>query len=282
MKKSAIVMFALLFAVQSFGAVISYMNFNNDFDVESETSPTWGGTIGVGNGYFTNDVPGSQGHFVRPATFGTALYLSGNAGGNSTGLYRTAGSDLLSSGSVTSFTMEAWLKDDGAASTPEILSLNFGRGSDGYNGGAYIKYRSDANVIIAGFRSGATEYNINSTIDTKFTPEDWNHFSLIYDAATGAEVLYVNGTAFASNNIGTGITLGQTGMNPLAGNWVNGSWVWNGSLDDYRMSDEVINPEDDNRSGWYGPLDAIPEPTTAGIAVLGALLVAARLRRKHG
>jgi hypothetical protein len=273
-----------LAAFQASASVVSYMNLNNDADVVSETNPTWDGVMapsGSATGY-SNDVPAAQGHFTRAATFGTSLYLGGSTGGGN-GLLKSSGTDLISAGTVSDFTVEAWLKDVGTSSSGDMRAILFGRGSDGWRTGPSMAYRSDVTTIVFGSHFSDGEHNLSWNYGTGLDPTEWHHFALTYDAVTGDFGMYVDGVLRDSDTLSTGLTMGNgvTDMSLVSGVSAGGNY-WNGYIDDYRVSDTVINPSSDTASGWYGAIDgvAIPEPTTAGIAVMGALLVAARLRRR--
>lgn len=103
----------------------------------------------------------------------------------------------------------------------------------------------------------------------------WNHFALVYDSSNTAceGILYVNGVDKAGRNYvtGQGTNFSMTADLLLGASTVVGNGNLEGLLDEIRITDEALTPEEF--------LNVVPEPGTMLLLVVGAALATRRRRR---
>ena len=150
-----------------------------------------------------------------------------------------------------SFTVELWAKS--AASTWTGGLIYAGSGGSGYLYDLSTGNQIDFHVGIGAVYTGSA---------TGVVTDEWHHYVLTHDDATGATFAYVDGVQVGT---ATGI-VGRTETTVTASIGVdNSSTYFNGLIDEYAVYDSVLSAE-----RVLAHYDAVPEPATMMLLGVGA------------
>ncbi|MFD7733549.1 LamG-like jellyroll fold domain-containing protein [Kitasatospora phosalacinea] len=180
----------------------------------------------------TGATPGAAGHL------GGALSFNGNA---QSGYAQTEAAVLDTS---KSYTVSAWVLFDGTPNTrvavsqngPDYFSYTLGVGMAGGTDPHWsFKIQTDA----AG--ADATSTSVNSA--ALATTGQWTHLTGVYDKASGAIRLYVNGVSAGSALVPSSVWDGHSTVQIGRDRW-NKLWSapWAGSVDEVKMWDRALTP----------------------------------------
>lgn len=275
----------LLFSLPAPASVVSLQVMNGGAQVYSETSEVWNSRYilveGSGSG-FSADVP-AMGHFAAGREdMGTSLKLTAQPGDNGiSGAYWSGfETGAPSPGNITGqsagldvFTMEAWVK-----------FVDIGQGS----GVAVTLATSSDNSPVARFRH-VPQYDMSyfqarfegqwktvAKTNIKDGKYQWHHLAATCDG-TYLRFFY-DGILAGEQQISAGLQW-QGDIAPFVGFEGTGADFFEGSVDDFCVRSEVVDPRYDIQSGWYGSLDylvVIPEPAAIVLMSLGFFILAAK------
>lgn len=276
-------------------AVVGYWSFDDGLPTStagtlstSVNSPSLDGTAtnsGAGSikPVFSDQMPGAEiqgsagGAVLNPSN-GAALYFTNpDAPGN---LNSTSGGrvDIVDSGvgsplKLASFTIEGFIKVEDFVNFAAIFTKNRtdANGStwmiDTDNAG-HLRARFDSQPIGSG--NGTTGFN-QSFVGTSALINDglWHHIALTYDGSTRAANLYVDYVRVAGGTVINPLVYDNSALRFGAS---GGGRGFDGYMDEVRLSDTALAPTEF--------LHAVPEPSVAGLAMVGVLTLGMR-RRRH-
>jgi hypothetical protein len=191
--------------------------------------PIEGGSVNAINDYSGNSHP-----TTAVGSVSTAWQASGGHDGNGTlafgsSFYINAGDVFPVSGS---YTKAAWVKRNDVNASNNILSSTAATGG-------HVLYASQSQ----GFRLSAGQVGSWNIVQdpTPLAPDVWYHVAVTYDYGTGDMILYKNGSVVDSDVVPIA-NRDITDPTLLVGAFANSS-QWNGYLDDVRLFNRVLPPE---------------------------------------
>ncbi|MFT5122541.1 MAG: hypothetical protein ACI9TH_004488 [Kiritimatiellia bacterium] len=210
--------------------------------------------------------------------------------------FTAGGVDVGSAASVQpsdNFTISFWLNLSAANPFDRFLESQSGNGNAQH--GIRLDSAGSGNHFRALIRSGAAG-NTQVEHSTIITPGNWYFAAARYDTAnTGNELrvtLLADGAAIGAGAITTATQAAATFVtgaidSPHARSTLIGMEVpggntnsLRGSLDDFAFFDQALSDQELANAFNLGAVNvAIPEPSTAGLLLMGAALLVARLRR---
>jgi hypothetical protein len=182
---------------------------------------------GIRSAKFITAVGNTQVDTAQSQFGGSAALFDG------TGDYLTVGNSGFLFQAGESVTMECWIRLGAtAAEYYGIMSLGSSRGSSSNE--YYVFLRSASETGFVHKVKVGTDYADIILGTTQIVVNTWYHIAVVRNSNT--YTLYVNGTAEGTNSSRTTDVLGQnTGMK--VGALADGSLVWNGHIDEVRVSD---------------------------------------------
>jgi len=248
--------FLFTISVSSQAATIGHWEFDGGPDGSPATmvpDSSGNGNVATANNgpLYSSAVPNGSGHSIA---------LNGL---NQTVAIPAAAGPLASAGS---FTVEFWMRSSAQASGQDLLVDK----SHGFSDSTGWLFQTQVNSGVVYFGIGAggggnvNFPGINSLAD--LYDGEWHHLAGTYDSGTSAGEFFVDGVSqgtfggtYVSNN--RDIRLGNT--------WQS-SRFFEGSLDELRISDQVLSPSEF--------LIAVPEPSAVVLALVGMIGMLPRRR----
>ena len=149
--------------------------------------------------------------------------------------------------SLTSFTISAWFQwhSEHPSDVYRVI-VSKGRTGEGYEQN-YMIYVDDASHTVRariGHGSGSTPLQTYFSSGVDVSDGDWHHVALVYDSATGAGDIYVDGL---SKNPKTGLPTAYTDANAAVtiGIWGGPTYgEWDGLIDEVAVCNRALSPEE--------------------------------------
>ena len=272
-------------------STIFYQDFNGTANVVQAQNSAWLTTPMAlyGGATFSTNVPTVAGipasawgqSIYFPQTNGEVSYVAPAAVTSTGGIATGQSIPSLVTSSIGTFTLEYWI-DALPSSTTQCVAVDVGQISDGQAviQGKFIQPTSSGVREIYDSFFSAPNNTENAEQANYQNLNQWYHVALTYDSTTGVENLWVDATLAQTLTLATGLTTESSSLMPMEGmGTFNTTSAFTGYLDDVRLSNTVITPNDAN-SGWNGPIVVAPEPATlALLLVAGSVLIFPRRHR---
>ncbi|MDD5597182.1 MAG: PKD domain-containing protein [Victivallaceae bacterium] len=136
---------------------------------------------------------------------------------------------------LTTFSVEAWVNTSYSGGHQILVC----KGAY-MNNGWYLWLRSDQAIYLQVNNTSAAEQLIS--VPNAFTLNEWNHIAVTYDASTKTANFYVNGI-WKGTDTGT-IELTASPAHFYIGQYDNGSYRFNGAVDEVRIYDTLLTKEE--------------------------------------
>ena len=222
-------------------------------------------------------------YIAGPSGFGTAANFDNQTNGNDGQGAGLASADGLTSPltSLSALTIEAFVFVESDTTLSGANNI-FRKSNQAYNGTSMTGDLEDGYTL----DPGATDDFAAIRADAAIAQGEWVHVAGTWDGSTGDMKLFVDYTEVAASQVGslptslTGTLSGSSNDGPVgigalvrypdsieSGDNATGQFL-DGYLDELRISDQALLPS-----------QFIPEPATAGLALIGSALMLGRRRR---
>lgn len=141
-----------------------------------------------------------------------------------------------------SFTVASWINlDSAAAASANVLAI-FGNDQNT----PFFGYQPSVNRLHSLRQYSTSSQNVSSTtMTTTLADSSWHHVAMSVDQTTYQVTFYVDGALVSSHSIGTeGYTHSNGALQKLGNSFLAGSTDWQGSLDEMRLYNRALSPDE--------------------------------------
>ncbi|MEZ5299619.1 MAG: LamG domain-containing protein [Verrucomicrobiales bacterium] len=204
---------------------------------------------------------------------GTAAQFNGT---NSVISFGSVGAAEPALNPADSWTLMVWANSLNSPSWGSIITSRDDVPPGGVQRHGYILYEANSsNEYQYWGGTGAANWGAMGSGNT--TQNEWQHFTLTYDAGTNLRQFFIDGNLVNSSNLAfSENTLEGTHIG--AGGDLGDTFWFNGYIDDLAIHDAVLTPAQIQAAMTFGNT-IVPEPSRALLLLLGGIALAARRRR---